>query len=68
MRLVGIKEIANYYEISSQLAYKWSRRREFPTPVANLAQGKVWNLDEIESWGARNGRTKACGPRRRVVQ
>jgi predicted DNA-binding transcriptional regulator AlpA len=68
MRLAGIKEIANYYEISSQLAYKWTRRREFPSPVADLAQGKVWNFDDVEEWGERNGRTKGCGPRRRVAQ
>ena len=68
MRLGGIKEIANYYEISPQLAYKWSRQRGFPPPVAALAQGKVWNLDEIEAWGTRNGRSKGCGPRRPVAR
>jgi hypothetical protein len=36
--------------------------------VADLAQGKVWNFDEVEEWGERNGRTKGCGPRRRVAQ
>jgi predicted DNA-binding transcriptional regulator AlpA len=64
VRLAGIKEIATYYDISPQLAYKWSRRHDFPAPLATLAQGNVWDLDEIERWGTRHGRTKGGGPRR----
>jgi predicted DNA-binding transcriptional regulator AlpA len=65
MRLAGIKEIAAYYDISPQLAYKWSRRQDFPAPLARLAQGSVWDLAHVEQWGARNGRTQGCGPLKR---
>lgn len=65
MRLAGITEIAGYYAISRQLAYKWTRQETFPAPLAELAQGKVWDLDDVSAWGRRTGRKKGCGPRAR---
>jgi prophage regulatory protein len=36
--------------ISKQRVYELTMRRNFPEPVAELAQGKVWLADEIEQW------------------
>ncbi|WP_328478443.1 DNA-binding protein [Actinoplanes sp. NBC_00393] len=36
--------------ISRQRVYQLARRPDFPAPVADLAQGKVWLADEVEAW------------------
>jgi len=33
-----------------QRVYQITSRLNFPKPVANLAQGKVWLLDDVEAW------------------
>ena len=36
--------------ISRQRVYQLAKRPDFPAPVADLAQGKVWLADEVETW------------------
>jgi prophage regulatory protein len=36
--------------ISKQRVYELTMRKNFPDPVAELAQGKVWLADEVEKW------------------
>jgi predicted DNA-binding transcriptional regulator AlpA len=36
--------------ISRQRVYQLTCRRDFPTPVAELGQGKIWLADDIEAW------------------
>jgi hypothetical protein len=62
-RLFGLHEIAEHYAISRQLAAKWTRRSDFPAPVAELAMGKVWDLDAVIAWGEKHGRQEGAGPR-----
>ena len=51
LRLVGAHEIRlKMGQISRQRVYQLARRRDFPPPVADLAQGKVWLADEVEAW------------------
>ncbi|MET8154612.1 helix-turn-helix transcriptional regulator [Actinoplanes sp. NPDC049668] len=49
-RLVGAHEIRDLLGVSRQRAYHIAGRSDFPTPVATLAQGKVWAVDEVEEW------------------
>src|SRR4051794_5101952 len=36
--------------ISRQRVYQLTSRRDFPTPIAELGQGKIWLSDDIEAW------------------
>jgi hypothetical protein len=36
--------------VSRQRAYQITSRADFPEPVADLAQGKVWAADDVEAW------------------
>jgi predicted DNA-binding transcriptional regulator AlpA len=36
--------------ISRQRVYQLTGRGDFPKPVADLAQGKIWLADDIEAW------------------
>ena len=49
--LMGAHEIrARLGGISRQRAYQITLRGDFPEPVAQLMQGKVWLAAEIEEW------------------
>jgi predicted DNA-binding transcriptional regulator AlpA len=36
--------------VSRQRVYQLTSRRDFPRPVARLAQGKIWLADDVEAW------------------
>lgn len=36
--------------ISRQRVYQITSRADFPKPVADLAQGKIWTVDDVEAW------------------
>ncbi|GAA4926720.1 helix-turn-helix transcriptional regulator [Actinoplanes utahensis] len=51
LRLLGAHEVrARIGLISRQRVYQLAKRADFPQPVADLAQGKIWLADEIEAW------------------
>ncbi|MEV6306754.1 AlpA family phage regulatory protein [Actinoplanes sp. NPDC051861] len=50
IRLVGAHEIRDLLGVSRQRIYQLAARPDFPRPVAELSQGKVWNLTDIEAW------------------
>ena len=51
IRLMGAHEIRiRLGEVSRQRAYQITSRADFPAPVADLAQGKVWATDDVEAW------------------
>lgn len=62
LELWGLQEMAGYYAIRRQLAAKWTTRSDFPAPLAELAQGRVWDAGEIKAWGDRHGRRQGGGP------
>lgn len=62
--LMGLQEVAAHFGVSRQLAYKWvTKRADFPEPLAELAQGKVWDRADIVAWGRKHGRKAGEGPR-----
>lgn len=36
--------------ISRQRVYQLTSRADFPAPIADLRQGKVWRADDVERW------------------
>ena len=60
--LVGAHEIREMLgNVTRQRIYQLTTRRDFPLPVANLSQGKVWREADVKAWIDRrpaNSRTK----------
>ncbi|GIF39329.1 DNA-binding protein [Actinoplanes xinjiangensis] len=53
--LVGHHEIGILLgDLSRQRTYQITIRPDFPAPVAELSQGKVWLGDQVEAWIAAN--------------
>jgi prophage regulatory protein len=50
LRLVGAHEIRKMLGVSRQRVYQLAERSDFPNPIATLAQGKIWRVDDIEAW------------------
>lgn len=49
-RLGGVTEVAEVLGVSRQRLLKLRERRDFPAPLADLAQGPVWDLDAVGMW------------------
>jgi hypothetical protein len=66
-QLVGAHEIrellkrAMRKEISRQRVYQLTRRPDFPEAVVELAQGKIWQADRVQTWISRH-RSAASQP------
>jgi prophage regulatory protein len=43
--------------ISRQRVYQLTSRADFPAPIADLAQGKVWVAADVEAWIATRRRS-----------
>ena len=49
--LVGIAELAELFGVSRQAASNWRVRHEnFPSPIATLKSGPVWDMADIGVW------------------
>jgi prophage regulatory protein len=55
MRLMGAHELRiRLGGISRQRVYQLTSRHDFPEPVPELGQGKVWLTEDIEAWIAQH--------------
>ncbi|MBB4752515.1 helix-turn-helix transcriptional regulator [Actinoplanes lobatus] len=53
LKLVGSHEIrVRLGWLSRQRVYQLTNRADFPRPVAELSQGKIWLAAEVEAWCA----------------
>lgn len=51
MGLMGAHEIRmRLGGISRQRVHQITSRPDFPAPIANLAQGKIWQAEDVEKW------------------
>jgi predicted DNA-binding transcriptional regulator AlpA len=51
IQLMGAHEIrARLGGMSRQRVYQLTSRADFPKPVADLRQGKVWSSGDVEAW------------------
>lgn len=54
--LMSTIEIAELLGVSRQRVDKLSRSDQFPSPMADLAIGRVWRRQDIEDWTRATGR------------
>ena len=54
--LVGAQEIADLLGVSRQRVYQLANLPDFPRPVADLAQGRVWLRADVVAWAKGKGR------------
>ncbi|MEU4689730.1 DNA-binding protein [Actinoplanes sp. NPDC023714] len=55
--LMGTQEIRDRLGgVSRQRAYQITTRPDFPKPIVELAQGKVWLASQVEEWMAEHRR------------
>ena len=53
IRLVGAHEIRVILGgLSRQRLFQLTSRADFPAPVADLRQGKVWSADDVDAWNS----------------
>ncbi|RZU48722.1 hypothetical protein EV385_0442 [Krasilnikovia cinnamomea] len=51
LHLMGAEEIrVRLGGVSRQRTYQITIRGDFPEPIADLAQGKVWLAQDVEAW------------------
>jgi len=71
-KLAGVAELARLFLVGRSTVTQWAARRDrngFPEPVAVLAMGPVFDLDEVVEWyvgyepdkGGRPGRMPGAG-------
>jgi predicted DNA-binding transcriptional regulator AlpA len=53
---MGIAEIADLLDVSTQRVDQLARQPGFPRPVAELKAGRIWRRHEVEAWAKRGGR------------
>jgi len=56
MRLLGAQEIADLLGVSRQRVQQLASGSDFPAPLADLAQGRVWDGDAVRAWAKSHGR------------
>lgn len=49
-RLAGVAEICENVGITRRGLKNWRDRNGFPTPIAELAGGPVWDMRDVEKW------------------
>jgi hypothetical protein len=50
VRMGGVTEVAEILGVSRQRVAMLRRRPDFPDSIAEIAQGPIFNLDEVEGW------------------
>lgn len=68
MPLGGSAEVAELLKISTQRFATIRQREDFPDPVAEIAQGPIWDLDVVAAWnGSGLRQTKPGRPKAEVA-
>ena len=63
-RLVGLKEVAELLQVPRNSAWRYSRREDFPRPVARPASGPVWEERDVRRWADKSLPLPVGRPRR----
>jgi predicted DNA-binding transcriptional regulator AlpA len=48
--LVGVAEVAAMLNISRTQANRWTKRPDFPEPLARLRATPVWRAGDVKAW------------------
>jgi hypothetical protein len=51
--VVGLAEVAEMLQRDKDTVLAYSKRPDFPEPLARLASGPVWETRRIERWAAK---------------
>ena len=54
--LVGSQELTRLLGVTRARVYQLSNTADFPAPIAVLAMGSIWRLDDITAWAQQKGR------------
>ncbi len=65
LRLAGLAETAEMLGVTKRTALEYTKRDDFPDPLARLASGPVWDAADVEIWGARHGPFRPGRPSKR---
>jgi len=65
LRLAGLAEAAEILGVTKRTALEYTKRNDFPEPLARLASGPVWDAADVETWGARHGPFRPGRPSKR---
>ncbi|WP_271189797.1 serine/threonine-protein kinase [Dactylosporangium matsuzakiense] len=57
----GATEVAEALGVSRQRLLKLRERADFPDPIGELAQGPIWDLDEVKAWNGSGLRRSTSG-------
>lgn len=55
-QLVGSQELTHVLGVGRARVYQLAQRDDFPEPIAKLAMGSIWRLDDIVAWAEAGGR------------
>jgi predicted DNA-binding transcriptional regulator AlpA len=48
---LSVTDIARLYGVTRATAHRYSRRADFPEPLAKTGAGRVWLRRDVEKWG-----------------
>lgn len=65
LRLAGLAEAAEILGVTKRTALGYSKRRDFPEPLARLASGPVWDAAAVETWCVNHGPFRRGRPTKR---
>jgi predicted DNA-binding transcriptional regulator AlpA len=57
----GFAEVVEFLGVSQQRATVLTNRHDFPTPIQELASGRIWLADAVREWQRRR-RERYPGP------
>jgi predicted DNA-binding transcriptional regulator AlpA len=65
-QLVGFREVVELLRVPRSTAARHVKRPDFPSPVQELAAGRVWRRKDVEAWAKdhlpiRRGRPRKSG-------
>jgi prophage regulatory protein len=49
----GFSEVVDFLNVSRARAAVLVNRPDFPPPIADLAQGRIWRADDVRAWERR---------------
>jgi prophage regulatory protein len=53
---MGVQEIGDLFGVSRTRVQQLTARDDFPRPLAELAQGRVWDAAAVRAWAEARGR------------
>jgi predicted DNA-binding transcriptional regulator AlpA len=51
--LAGLAEVAELLGVTKRSAQRYTKRADFPSPIARLAATPVWRQGDVEEWKRR---------------